>query len=85
MAGQPSIKEGDWIRVGSIDCVVSRVWPSTILGDCEVVLNPSKPTNLDAKWTGEHWEFVQGGDYGGDADKHDRLRPYLRILKSGHR
>jgi hypothetical protein len=86
MTDRPSVSLGDWIRVGSHDCVVSYLTPSNDpLGDCdcEVVFNSSKPTNRDVKWTGDSWQFVERPDYGGYADKYDRLRQYVRILKSG--
>jgi hypothetical protein len=83
MADRPSIKLGDWIRVESVDCVVAYLRPpNDAFGDCEVVFNPSKPTNLDVKWTGDSWEFAKGGDYGGYAEKYGRLQPYVAILKS---
>ena len=86
MAERPSVKPGDWIRIGSgnVDGVISRVYlaEDVCFGDCEAVHNPSKPTNEDVKWTGEQWEFALKGPNGGYADKYDRLRPYLRILKA---
>jgi hypothetical protein len=82
MAPRPQVNLGDWIRIGSTSAVVSMIRESgDPFGDCEVVFNPSKPTNCDVRWTGEKWEFVESGDYGGYADKYDRLRPYVSILK----
>ncbi len=78
------ISPGDWIRIGEIDCVVSRVWPAgNALGDCEVVFNPDKPTNHNAYWTGDQWDFVKSGDFGDHADKYARLRAFVEILKAG--
>ena len=83
MAGRPAIKLGDWIRIGSVDCVVSTVRPpNDEWGDCEVVFDPQKPTNADVKWTGDAWQFVEKSDFGGYADKYQRLRPYVAILKT---
>jgi hypothetical protein len=83
MADRPDIKPGDWIRVGSIAAVVSSELKKSNdpFGDCEVVYNSSKPTNRRVKWNGSAWQFVENGDYGGYADKSDRLRPYVSILK----
>lgn len=63
-------------------CVVANVRAEgDTLGDCEVVLNASKPANRDVRWSGNAWEFVPSGDYGGYADRYTRLAPYVRILK----
>jgi hypothetical protein len=78
------VKLGTWISVEGIDCVVSRLRSrNACAGDCEVVFNPSKPINIDVRWTGGAWEFVKAGDFGGYADKYDRLRQYVAILKGG--
>lgn len=82
MTRRPDIKPTDWIQVGLIDCVVARVRPlNHAAGDCEVVFNPVKPTNLNVRWSGESWEFVESGDFGGYADKQKDLLPYVQILK----
>ena len=84
MADRPEIKPGDWIRIGNTDCVVANVREhSHALGDCEVVFNPSKPTNHDVVWTGGEWKFVESGNYGGYADKYPRLSEFVSILKRG--
>ena len=87
MSDRPEIKLEEWISVGSIPAVVSRVKKSSdLFGYDEVVFNPSKPTNHDVEWTGESWQFVKStGDYGGYADKYSRLRRYVEILKRGRR
>ena len=60
MADRPAVKPGDWIRIGSVDCVVSTVRPpNDEWGDCEVAFDPEKPTNADVKWTGDAWQFVE--------------------------
>jgi hypothetical protein len=48
-----------------------------------VVFDPKKPTNADVKWMGEVWQFVEENDLGGYADKYNRLRHYVEILKRG--
>jgi hypothetical protein len=87
MAPRPAVKPGDRITIGAISAVVATVREpdDAFGGDCEVVFNPSKPTNLDVRWTGEEWQLVESGDYGGYADKYDRLRNYVAILKEGRR
>jgi hypothetical protein len=84
MASRPDIKPGDWITIGGTNCVVSIVrGAGDPMGDCEVVFNPQKPTNHDAVWTGENWDFAKQGDFGGYADKYPRLQPYVEQLKGG--
>ncbi len=85
MENTPPIKPGDWIEVGSVWAVVSQLMsPEHPMGaDCEVVFNPSKPTNHDVRWNGQRWEFTKSGDQGGYADKYPRLRQYVALLKGG--
>lgn len=86
MAERPTINPGDWITVGGVSCVVANVFAlGAPLGDCEVVFNSSKPTNRNASWDGEKWEFAESGDYGGYADKYSRLSTYVQQLKAGRR
>jgi hypothetical protein len=83
MTDRPKVSPADWIYIGKLAAVVAVVRPvGDPLGDCEVVFDPKKPTNRDVKWTGERWEFVESGDYGGDADKYQRLAPYVARLKN---
>jgi hypothetical protein len=44
--------------------------------------NHSKPINEDVKWTGEQWEFALERPCGGYADKYDRLKHYVHMLKN---
>ena len=83
MADRPAVKEGDWIRVGKVDCVVSRLLPHDPSADCEVVFNASKPINIDVKWQGARWKFVECGDFGGYSDRHRHLVQYVIQLKAG--
>ena len=84
MSDRPEIKVKEWMRVGNRDCVVVKVRsPGHDFGDCEVVFDPSKPTNADVVWDGDEWRFVESGDYGGYADRSSRLTDYVHILKSG--
>jgi len=83
MSERPPIRPGDWIIIGRADCVVSRVYPpGDPSGDCEVVHNPAKPSNDDAFWDGEKWQFKPGAS--GYAGKYERLNSFVRTLKRGH-
>lgn len=84
MKNRPKIKEGDWIVVENCNCVVAHVYePDSSFGDCEVVFNKKKPTNRDVKWNGEKWMFKDSGDFGGYANRSQRLKMYIGILKYG--
>ncbi len=84
MTERPSVKPRDWIDVGNTRCVVSRVRePNHQFGDCEVVFDGKKPANRDVRWTGNNWEFIETGDFGGYAEKYPRLREFVQILKRG--
>ena len=81
MADRPAVSPMDWVVVGHIRCVVAAVRDAgDPFGDCEVVCNPSKPANRDIRWDGSAWQFVESGDYGGYAEKYERLRPYVNKL-----
>lgn len=84
MSNRPVIKPGDWISVGETDCVVANVLESgSLLGDCEVVYNPTQPTNDNVRWGETKWEFVYSSPSGGYADKYDRLKEAVWKLKQG--
>ncbi|MBI4293625.1 MAG: hypothetical protein HY661_19285 [Betaproteobacteria bacterium] len=84
MSDRPEVKPGDWVIVGGVRCVVANIRAlDDRFGDCEVVFNPSKPTNRDIKWSDGAWHFVETGDFGGYADHYERLRQFVQILKSG--
>lgn len=83
MSKRPDIKEGDWIKVGSCNCVVSIVRDlDHPFGDGEVVLNPKKPANVDVKWSGTEWVFVDPDNFGGYAEKYPRLNSLISIFRS---
>jgi len=72
--------------VESVNCVVSDVRePGHTFGDCKVVFNPSKPKNHDVDWAEGEWRFADRGDFGGYADKYDRLDRYVAQLKVGRK
>jgi hypothetical protein len=73
---RPSVKAGDWITIGKTPCVVCGVYDT---GEIEVVHHPEKPSNDDAFWDGDHWEFKPGSS--GYADKYQRLSQFVSQLK----
>lgn len=86
MKDRPIVKAGDWVVVGKngTHAVVCTVFSNEELKDeIEVVFIDSRDRaiNRHIRWNNEYWEFV--GDLGGYADKYDRLRKYVRILRSG--
>ena len=84
MEHRPNIAPYDEIIVGNQRCIVAVVRePGHSSGDCEVVFNARKPTNRDARWTDGQWAFVESGDYGGYADKYDRLSGFVAKLRGG--
>jgi hypothetical protein len=86
MSERPAIKPGDWIKIGNLDCVVATVrQPEYVAagGDIEVVFDPRKPTNHDVEWNGEAWVLCKRPDYGGYADRIQRLSGAVAILKAG--
>jgi hypothetical protein len=90
MTEMPKVSPGEWIWIGEngeVPAVVCKVYEriSVAGGNIEVVFldDRNRAINLDVKWTGNNWEFVIQGDYGGYADRYNRLQPYVRILRSG--
>ena len=86
-ATPPTITPGQWIGIGEraiVDAVVcvSHSSPEAV---CEVVYldDRNRAINEDVIWTGRYWEFLQPGVCGGYADKYDRLREYVAILRRG--
>ena len=77
----PKIKPGDWLTVGSNDCVVSMIYPpDSQSGVCLVVFNKNKPTTHDIDWDGTKWYFTECPDFGGYAKDSD---PFVQQLKRG--
>jgi hypothetical protein len=86
MSNQPVINVGDWIDVEGVPCVVANTRDEGhFFGYCEVVCNPKKPSNRDVKWSNEKWVFDNPNDFGGYADKYQRLNNVVSILKRGKR
>lgn len=85
MSERPEIRLGQWISIGQIRAVVSKIHEQGQgFGDCEVVFDPRKPTNRDAEWLDGAWQFVDSPDFGGYAEVGDRLRRFVTILKAGY-
>ena len=80
---KPNVSPGDWVRIGSLDAVVSQVYTDYNF-DIEVVFisgGSSKTTNNDAKWVNDHWELDTAP--GGYADNYSRLAQFRAILHRG--
>ncbi len=90
MPDRPTVTPGDWITIrGAIglDAVVSALWPpdSGGPGDIEAVYldDRNRAINVDVRWDGQGWTFAHDFVDGGYADKYDRLREYVGILRRG--
>lgn len=80
------VKPGDWIKIGeNLDALVVQIYEKKNFGDIEVVYLDyrDKAINDDVIWTGEKWEFTHTGASGGYADKYDRLKEFVSILRQG--
>lgn len=88
MSQIPEIKPGQWISIGenSIKAVVCNVFDSSnAFGErLEVVYLDSRnrAINEDVIWSGEIWRFKNSGPDGGYADRSQRLRRYVGILRN---
>jgi hypothetical protein len=86
MPTKPSIQPGEWIKIGKqglLKAVVCIVYPPGEYEDCEVVYldESNHPVNSEVRWTGSYWELVQESDLGGYADRYDRLKPFVQLLR----
>ena len=77
---QPVIKEIDWIKVGSTDCVVMRIYPVSSRNVCQVVFDSDKPTSRSVYWDEDHWRFRESPDYGGYVSESE---PSVQKLRRG--
>ena len=96
MTDIPKVSARDWITVGKIigrfrgpyDAVVCHVYdePSPEGGDLEVVFldETNRAISRHVKWIENNWEFIEG-EWGGYADKYNRLKSFVQILRSGRR
>lgn len=85
MSDAPHVKPGDWIRVGSVDGVVTQAHDVDLVEtDVRIVCNPDRPAVYKVHWNGEAWEFEHPmrGSY---ADHTPGAEPFADILKKGAR
>ena len=88
MTKRPDVKPRDWITIDAqpvvIDAIVCSV-SSTAEDVVEAVYLDyrDRAINEDIRWTGESWEFLHSGAHGGYADKYDRLREHVGLLRRG--
>jgi hypothetical protein len=83
MSDAPETKPGDWIKIGSVDCLVIEVHsPDRASDKVDVICNPARPAVYGANWVGDKWEFAHPmrGDY---AEHHPAAAPYVDWLKAG--
>jgi len=91
MSEPPRVKKEDIIyigRDGGIRAVVSHVYAEPKLNGAvaEVVYDDKgKAINEDVKWVLDHWEFAVPGPGGGYADRYDRLKHFVSILRARSR
>lgn len=84
MSKHPKIQVGDWITVGSHDCVVSMVFTENLSGGvCMVVFDQRKPTTRVVEWGGDNWAFQKSPDYGGYARDSDYCVQQLKRGRYG--
>jgi hypothetical protein len=86
MPTKPSIQPGEWIKIGKqglLKAVVCIVYPPGEYEDGEVVYldESNNPVNSEVRWTGSYWELVQESDLGEYADRYDRLKPFVQLLR----
>jgi len=88
-----NLQPGEWISVGNAiikkQAVVCRAITAPELkkieGDFEVVYldDRNRAINTGVIWQEDHWGFKNSGCGGGYADRYDRLRNYVNILRQG--
>jgi len=83
VADVPQVKPGDWIKVGSTDCVVSHVrGVEPEGGDLEALCNSEQPSAYQVNWDDKAWAFAT--PMRGIVAQHvPRLDLYVAILKKG--
>lgn len=83
MNNAPKVKPGDWIAIGTVDCLVIELHADKpTRSDIDVICNFERPAVYGANWTGEHWTFEHPmrGDY---AEHHPAADAYVERLKAG--
>ena len=77
----PKIELKGWINVEGSDCLITQIYGGySLSGACEVVTNPSHPTNRDVGWDGEKWFFSPDPPLV-NAAQTPRLQEYVATLK----
>lgn len=80
----PQLKKHDWIRIGNKNALVTRIYENAIIPSIEIIyLDWTKAINEDVHRVNNQREFVIEGVAGGYADKYDRLRESVNILRRG--
>ena len=88
MSNMPEVKPGDWISFPSglhaVICNVRSPEHREHSGDAEIVYLDyrDRAINTNVRWTETGWTFLDQVD-GGYADKYQRLREYVQILRRG--
>lgn len=85
MANQPEVRQGSFIKVGSIKCIVRSLCspiPPEFDSVCIVIFDEGKPTSREVSWNGSSWYFPERGDFGGYVDNSDPLLNRLKLEKS---
>ena len=83
MSDTPQVKPGDWIKVGSMDAVVTEARGADLVAaDVQIVCDPDRPAVYKVNWNGKAWEFghPMRGSY---ADHTPGAEPFVDILKKG--
>jgi len=79
----PPIEPGDWISVGTVDCLVIELHADDSKSvDADVICNPGRPAVYGVSWSGEQWTFAHPmhGDY---AEHHPAADPYVQRFRAG--
>ena len=79
----PRLVPREWIRVGpTLDALVIQEHE---IGRAEVVYIDyrRRAINDDVVWANGEWRFEHPGASGGYADKYDRLREFVAVLRRG--
>ena len=83
MSDTPHVEPGDWIKVGSVDGVVTESREiDMIAAAVQIVCNADRPAVYKVNWNGEAWEFAypMRGSY---AEHTPGNEPFVDILRKG--
>ena len=88
MDEKPTVKPYAYIKLGggrfSRPAIVSQVYKDHSYADIEVVYldDTGQAIDIDLAWKDGKWKFK---GYGGNADRYDRLEPFIDKLKRDQR